>query len=411
MARSVPATRNSPPPNSISASAAVEQRVAVALEQPDPVVGHAEGGPEYLGIGALVALAVVLRAGEEGDPAVGLEAEAAHLLAGRGGRLEIAGDAEAADEAARAALGPARREAGSVGSVQRRVENRFEFALAIDLAGNRRVGQLVGAQQVYPAEFRRVPAGLQGGPVDQPVGEQVAVRPPGAAIGSDRILVGQHAAHVHERRRNAVERGAVLEDVGRARQRPDAGDEGAHIGDTGEAHGEDAAVRVERQFAVGMDVPARRVAEEAVGAVVAPAHREAGQPRRDQAQHMFRIGAALHAEGTADIRHQNAHVPGLAADQFGEAARQPEDALPAGMERVAAGFRIPQPGAAARLHRDDRDALAGDAHPRHMGRTGEGCRRRRFVAADPVERDIAGHAVMDERRAGLRRLPRIEQDG
>ncbi|MYK59597.1 MAG: hypothetical protein F4027_13715 [Rhodospirillaceae bacterium] len=80
-----------------------------------------------------------------------------------------------------------------------------------------------------------------------------------------------------------------------------------------------------------MDVAAGGVAEETVGAVVAPAHRAAGQPGGGQAQHMLRIGAALHAEGAADILHQDPDVAGFSAEQMGQGPRQAERALAAGV--------------------------------------------------------------------------------
>ena len=78
------------------------------LQQPDPVVGHTQGAAQYLGEGAFMALAEILRTGDEGDPAVGLEPDAARLLARRGGRFEITGDTYPAYQAARFRCRPVR---------------------------------------------------------------------------------------------------------------------------------------------------------------------------------------------------------------------------------------------------------------------------------------------------------------
>ena len=79
---------------------------------------------QHLGEGRPVALAVVERAGDDGDVAVGLEADAAHLLHRRRRDLEIVADADAAQLAARLALCLARGEARDVGELQRLVEQR-----------------------------------------------------------------------------------------------------------------------------------------------------------------------------------------------------------------------------------------------------------------------------------------------
>ena len=85
-------------------AAAGEQLVAVALQQADALERDAELLGQHLRERRGVALAVVERAGDDGDGAVGLEADAAHLLRRRRGDFEEAADAEAAHLAALAAL-------------------------------------------------------------------------------------------------------------------------------------------------------------------------------------------------------------------------------------------------------------------------------------------------------------------
>ena len=75
-----------------------------------------------------MALPVVERAGDDGDRPVGLEADAAHLVARRRRDLEIVADAEAAELAAGAALGAPVREAGPVGGRDGALEERREIA-------------------------------------------------------------------------------------------------------------------------------------------------------------------------------------------------------------------------------------------------------------------------------------------
>ena len=81
-----------------------------------------------------MALAVVERAGDDGDVAVGFEADAAHFLGRRRGDLEIVADAQPAQLAARLALGLALLEARDVGHLQRLVEERGELAAVVGRA-------------------------------------------------------------------------------------------------------------------------------------------------------------------------------------------------------------------------------------------------------------------------------------
>ena len=81
-------------------AAAREQFVAVALQQPDLLERDAELRRQHLRERRGVALAVIERAGNDGDVAIRLEADAAHFLVRRRGDFEIAADAEAAQLAA-----------------------------------------------------------------------------------------------------------------------------------------------------------------------------------------------------------------------------------------------------------------------------------------------------------------------
>src|SRR6185312_9998381 len=92
-------------------AAAEQQLVAVALQEADAVEGDAETVHQHLREGRVMALAVIERAGDDGDAAIRIEADAAHLLALRRGHFEIGADADAANLAVGAALFLALREA------------------------------------------------------------------------------------------------------------------------------------------------------------------------------------------------------------------------------------------------------------------------------------------------------------
>src|SRR5262249_53237444 len=123
-------------------AAAGEELVAVALEQADAVERDAELLAQHLREGRAVALAVVERAGENGDGTVGFEAHAAHLLVGRRRDLQVAADADTAQLAALAALALARAESLPVGELERPRQHGRKIAAVIGRAGGGLVGQL-----------------------------------------------------------------------------------------------------------------------------------------------------------------------------------------------------------------------------------------------------------------------------
>ena len=123
-------------------AAAHLELVGIALQQAEALERDAELAAQHLGEGRGVALAVVERAAQHGDRAVGLEADAAILLGRRPGDLEIGADAAAAQLVARRALGLALVEALPVGGDQRLVEHGGELARIVVHARRRLVGHL-----------------------------------------------------------------------------------------------------------------------------------------------------------------------------------------------------------------------------------------------------------------------------
>ena len=202
-------------------AAAGDELVAVALQQADALEGDAEPRGSTCAKGVAVALAVVERAGDDGDRAVGLEADAAHLVHGRRGDLEILADAEAAQLAAGAALGLARREARPVGGLERALEQRREVARNRRWCRRPPCRASLGRDVVAAAQLDPVDAHLGGGGLDEPLHDVVALGAPGAAIGADRRRVGEDALDRHLDHRRAVDAGQVLGDVDRGRQRRD----------------------------------------------------------------------------------------------------------------------------------------------------------------------------------------------
>ena len=99
-----------------------------SLAQPDAFVGHAQPMREDLRERRLVALADMLRAGDQRHRAVALEADLDILLRRSAGALDVIRKAEAAQQSARLAVGTPRGEASDVGCVQRTIEGLREIA-------------------------------------------------------------------------------------------------------------------------------------------------------------------------------------------------------------------------------------------------------------------------------------------
>ncbi len=116
---------------------------------------------------------------------------------------------------------------------------------------------------------------------------------------------------------------------------------------------------------------------------------------------IFRIGRALHAEGSTDIAGDHAHLLGLDAEQGGHLVLETEHALAAGIEGRAIRLLVVVADRRARLHGADHDTVADEVQLRHVSGLGEGFGDLRTVAELEVGADIVLHVVEHGRRAGL----------
>jgi hypothetical protein len=135
-------------------------------------------------------LAVIERAGDDRDIAIGLKADAAHLLRRRPGDFEIVADAAAAQQTARPALGLACRKSVPIGVPYGSVEHSGKLAAVIGRPVGRLVRHHLGRDVVLAAQFDPVDAHLGSGRVNQPFHVVIALGPAGAAIGADRRRIG-----------------------------------------------------------------------------------------------------------------------------------------------------------------------------------------------------------------------------
>ena len=344
-------------------------------------------------------LAVVERAGDDGDVAVAFEADAAHLLVRRRGDFQIAADAEPAQLAALLRLALALFEALHVGDLDRVLEQRGEIAAVVLHAGRGLVGDLAWLDLVAPAQREAVDAHLLGGAVDQPLHVVVAFGTAGAAIGRDQHRIGEHHLGRDLDQRQLVDADRVLHDIQRRHQRRDRTEIRAGVAEAGEARGEEFALGVERELADEFMVAAVMVGHEALEAVGGPFHRPAEFLRGMDDRHVFGIDRCLHAERAADIAGQHMHLVGSHAEDIDELALHAERALAADVHRVAAGVLVERRDRGARLHRVDDEAAVDQPQPGDVRGLREGLRDLGGIAVEVVERDVAGHVVIELRRA------------
>ena len=241
-------------------------------------------------------LAVIQRAGDDGDGAVGLEADATHLIAGVGGHLQIVTDAASSHLAARTALGLARGVAVPIGGDQRLVHHSGKFAAVVQHARRRAIRHLLRLDMVAPAQFDPVDAHLARRGLHQALHVIVALGPSRAAIRADRRRVGEHAFRRNLDQRRGVHADDVLHRVHRRRNGGGVAEPRAEIAVAGHAQCQEFAVRVQCQFRGHLMVTAMAVGQKAFRSFVGPFHRTAKRARRIQQADILRIGGRLHAE-------------------------------------------------------------------------------------------------------------------
>ena len=105
-------------------------QIGVALAQPDGSVWHAQAFGKHLRECRFVALADGLRAGDQCNAAVGFETNFDVLVRRTAGGLDVIGEAQATQFAARLAVLAARRETRCVGLRQRTIEGLAKSPLS-----------------------------------------------------------------------------------------------------------------------------------------------------------------------------------------------------------------------------------------------------------------------------------------
>ena len=342
------------------------------------------------------------------------EAEDVHVLARPG--ADGLGEERDAD-AHELALGPLllllATELVVAGHLHGQAHGRLVVAGVVHPARLRRVGELVGLDEVLDPQLGGVHLEVVRQAVDEALHEVHGLG------DAERARVGHAAGRLVrvDGRHLAVGRLQVVaarehpEEPGRVLDRRRGAVEGAVVGQHVRADGEDLAVLGGGDLAAHHVVAREAGAHQVLGAVLHPLHRLADDQRRHDGAHVARVDRHLVAEPAADVggddpdlvlrqtRHQRVHR----AVRVGGLRRRPEGELAVHLLEVG--------HAPARLHRGRVHAGVDDVlHRHHLGRlehrVGGG-----LVAGLPVEAVVVGLAlevVADDRGIGRERLPHVD---
>ena len=308
----------------------------------------------------MVPLAHLHGAGQQGDAAVGLEMDAAHLVVRNSGDFQELTDAAPAQPLAALALRPPRSKAVPVGKRHRLLKHRREIPAVVDDAARRRIGQLRGLDVISPAELHRIDPHLGSRRVDDALDIVIGLRPPVAAIGADRHGVGEDALHVDLDRRRSIDTDRVLRRINRRRDDPALRDVGAEITEAGQAKRKEVPFGIERKLGRHLVRAAVRIRREARRARLRPFDRTAERLRREEDAEILREGMRLQPERAADMTRQHADGRARHVHHVCDLVARTDDALRFAVECVVARLRIEDAKRRARLHRVDDDAAVHD---------------------------------------------------
>ena len=243
-------------------------------------------------------------------------------------------------------------------------------------------------QQVAAAHLVNADADFTGGGFDQPLHDIGRFRAAGTAIGVDRRGVGHNAVHQIVDRRDTIDAAHDAAAGHRLDCRAELRLIGAQIGPGFHLQRQDAALRIERQSGFGFHGAAVGIGLEGVAAFTRPLHRAAQMAGGVQAQRIFGIEEALHAEAAADIVGHDPHLfDRHLQDGLCQLAAHGGNALAAGGQREAFAFAIlTQRG--THFHRRGCDSVLDDLQARHMRGAGNGGIGRRAIAHLPIEQAV-----------------------
>ena len=290
---------------------------------------------------------------------------AAALETGAAAGLDESGKADADQLAALAPFVALAQEIFVVGYLERFAQRFFEIAGIVLDAGAGGVRELLGLNEILPADFQSVHAQNRGGFVEQALDVQDRLRPAGAAIGAGRTSVGENRDDLDVAVLDLI---AAAGHAEHALRRPGgAGVQiGAEIGDDFDFQTENLAVFSERHLRSHRLVAPLDRRDEIFAAGGDPLDRLAQFEREIAGDDIFAVNRSLAAEAAADVgRDQMNFVLGKAegVGDLGAGAMGPLRGEPHG-QALAEGIGVD--GDAARFHGQRNLARAGDVHGENM---------------------------------------------
>ena len=347
-----------------------------------------------------MALAGGLGADIDIDKAVIGEADFRPFRRVAAGRFQIVGQADATLLALRRGSGPAGRETGEIGMLQRCVQHMGKFTAVIGLAHRCAVRHRRGWHHVAPAEFDPVDLHLARCRVDQALDQVIRLRSAGAAIGVHRRGVGEHADDVGVDCLEAVDAGQHAgAGVGRDIRR-EGGQIGAHVRYIAGAQRQELSLGVHGDLADRHIVATLGVAQERLASLRCPLHRASQLSRGVAGQHVLGIQEQLHPEAAADIGGDDAELLRIGLeDRRGDQPLHQPAALGVGVQRPAIAIVIGQ--CRTCLHGRHDDAVVDHAQLGHVRGPGELCFGCRLVADLPVEHGVLRHIRPHLGHAGI----------
>ena len=266
-----------------------------------------------------------------------------------------------------------------------------------------------GFDEVHPAKFRRIAAGLTRGDFEEAFDHECRFGAARTAIGIDGRRRRVDAVHLAVNGRNVVlarkQRCVEIRRHGRCEGRKISAEIGFRVG----AQRQDLAAGVHGELCRRDVVTTVRVGEEGFRALGDPFHRTADFLGCPDADRLFGIDEDLRAEAAADIRCDHAElVLGRDADEGGEDETRDVRVLARRVERELVLPCIIVANRGTRLHGVRHEPVVDDVELGHVRSFGERRVHRVLVAEVPLVDRVVRRFVVDLRLAGSLRASDID---
>ena len=284
-------------------------------------------------------------AGEDGGRSVGVDLARAPLDVQADGRGDLHvrrhADTDLLDVARRSPRRLLSSQLGIARCLERGIQRLLVLARVVVGPGDGGARERVGLHEVDPADLGRVDADLVGGDVEHALDQLRRLGAPGAAVGPDGGVVGEHGLGVEAHLRDLVH----ADRHHLRQQRQDRADR--RIGTGRRLHlaveADDLAVVVHAETSRHDVVAAVHQRHHVFGAALGPLHRLAEGERRLAGDEVLDVGGRLRAEPAAHPRADDSQLGRVEAEHRG---------VPA-VDRVRCLVRHPHREAAVGRDRDD----------------------------------------------------------